>query len=155
MAGIIASAITSPLALSISTAVYPINLVAPANQRVKILRWSVMFDEETGDATPAIPITVDVGKGTLVTGTSALTANKVTAGSETLQTSVLQNGTGITTFSALDRSIVNPQTSYEVIFPMGQELIIQGGEEFIMRVTPGGVISTNGLNVKAKVWFEE
>ena len=158
MAGIIATAFTAKLALTASTRKTLVQITAPANQRVKILRWSVFFDEEIGDATPAIPLLVSVGKQSGGTG-SANTPIKNIVAAETLQTIAKDNFTVAATTTVMSSKVINAQTGYEVMFPMGQEIILAGGELFGIDVTPGTVISTGigatGLHAVATITYEE
>ena len=154
MAGINVTATTAKIAITTSSTFRLIQIAAPTNQRVKIKRWAVYFDEETGDATPAIPLTVAAGKHSASTGGTALTPVRNTPGSETLQATALHTLT-TSTLATLDTAIVNPQTGYEVIYPLGDEVILAGGEKFGIEVTSGGTVSTGGLNAIAKVWYEE
>lgn len=154
MASLIASVNTGKIALAASTVLTVLQIAAPANHRVKILRWGVFFDEETGDVTPAQPLLVEVGRISGATGGTAASLEKVQPGAETVQSVALTSMTGGTLVN-LDSAVVNPQTGYEVIYPLGQEVIMAGGEIFAVRVTPGAVISTDGLNALTKVWIEE
>ena len=156
MSDIFAVSTTAAIALVASTAKTILEIKAPTNHRVKILRWAVFFDEETGDATPSIPLLAELLKIT-VTGTgSANTPILARPASETIQTTAKDNFTVEGTLTDVyDQAIVNAQTGYEVIFPMGQEVIVAGGDLIGIRITPGSVISTGGLKVTAKIWFEE
>lgn len=154
MSGIIATAFTARLALAVSTRKTLLQLTAPANQRVKILGWSIFFDEEIGDATPAVPLLVSIGKQTSGTG-SANTPIKNIVAAETLQTTAKDNFSAAATTTIMESKIINAQTGYEVMLPMGQEIILAGGELFGIDVTPGSIISTGGLNAVATIKFEE
>ena len=131
-----------------------LQIAAPTNQRLKIKRWGVFFNEETGDSTPATPFVINIGKHTASTGGTALTLVKNSIGSETLQSTALHTLT-TSTLSTLDSAMVNAQTGYEVIYPLGDEIIIQGGEKFGIEATSGGTVSTGGVDVIVKVWYEE
>jgi hypothetical protein len=154
MAGILANATTAKIALTASTRKTILQLTAAANHRVKILGWSVFFDEEIGDATPAIPLLVSIGKQTSGTGTTN-TPVKIVIGTETLQTTAKDNFSSAATTTVMASKIINAQTGYEVMFPMGQEIYVGGAELFGIDVTPGAIISTGGLNVVANIIFEE
>ena len=154
MSGLIVTATTTKIAITSSSTFRLLQVAAPSNQRVKVLRWGVFFDEETGDATPATPLVVNAGKQTASTGSSTLTALRIPPGSETLQSTCLHTLT-TSTLLTVDSSIVNPQTGFEIIYPMGQEVVLAGGEKFGIEVTSGATISTGGLNAIAKIWYEE
>jgi hypothetical protein len=154
MAGIIANAVCAKAALTAATRLTLIQVTAPANQRVKILGWSVFFDEVVGNATPANPVLVSAGKQSGGTA-SALTPIKKVVAAETLQTTAKSIFSVAATTTVMESKVVNSQTGYEVILPMGQEIILAGGELFGIDVTPGATVSTGGLNAMANITFEE
>ena len=155
MAGINAVATTPKITISAtSTTYYVASITAPTNQRLKIKRFGVFFNEETGDATPAIPFEVYLGNATTPTGGSALTPVKLSSGSETLQASALYSLTSATV-DKRDYAFVNGQTFYEVFYAPGDEVIVQGGETFGIVVISGATISTGNLSVVAKIYYEE
>jgi len=156
MSDLFAALISPKTALSASTAKTILELTAPANHRIKIVRWGLFFDEETGDATPATPLLAELLKSTVTgTGTAAVPILARPA-SEVPQSTAKDTITVEGTLTDVyDSSVVNAQTGYEVIFPVGQEVIVAGGAAIAIRVTPGAVVSTGGLNVVAKIWFEE
>jgi len=155
MSGIIANAVTAPIALTASTKRSVIQLTAATNKRIKILGWSVFFDEEIGDATPANPLQVDIGRQTGGTGSGAITPKLRTSSSETLQTVGASAFTGVATTTVMESVYVNAQTGYQVLFPQGQEITVASGEKFGIDITPGATVSTGGLNVIANILFEE
>ena len=154
MANTIANAVTAKLSLTAATRKTLLQILAPNYQRVKVLGWSVFFDEEIGDATPANPVLVSIGKQSGGTGT-ANTPVKRTVGSETLQVTAKDNFSTAATTTVMESKLINAQTGYEVLFPLGQEIILAGGELFGIDVTPGVTISTGGLNAVANILFEE
>lgn len=154
MAGIIANIITAKAAVTASTRKTLAQVTAPTNQRVKILGWSVFFDEEIGDASPAIPVLVSVGRQTGGTG-SVNTPVKTIPGAETLQATAKDTFTVAATTTIMDSKVINAQTGYEILFTPGQEIVMGGGEIFGIDVTPGATISTGGLNVLARILYEE
>lgn len=161
MANVIASAVTSAVTFTKSTDESAtktiLQVVAPSTHQVKILRWAVFFNEETGDATPASPFLVEVGKHSSSDGTSsALSPKKVKPTTLTIQTAVNQTFTvNATMTDKLDLAYVNAQTGYEVIYPMGQEIVLDPSEALNLQVSSGAVLSTGSVNVVAKIWFEE
>jgi len=154
MAAVIVNATTAKLALTASTRKTMLQITAATNHRVKILGWSIFFDEEIGDATPSIPLLVSIGRQTGGTG-SANTPIKLGVYTETLQTTAKDNFTVAATTTITSSRVINAQTGYEILFPMGQEIILSGGEIFGIDVTPGATISTGGLNAVCNILFEE
>lgn len=154
MADLKATINTAKIAIVASATATLLQLVAPANQRVKISRIGVFFDEEVGDLTPANPLLIAVGRVTGTSGGTIIAAQKIEPGSEAVQTTALHTLAG-GTLETLDSASINPQAGYDVMYPMGQEIILAGGESFGVQVTSGAVISTDGLNAIAKIWFEE
>lgn len=162
MSGIILSALSGVTTFTKSsdesTTKTLLQIIAPSSQRVKILRWGVFFNEETGDATPAIPFTVTVGKNTTTDGSGGgtVTLTKVKPTPITPRTVANKNLTVTSTLtSELDLAYVNAQTGYEVIYPMGQEIELDPSEVFNVLVSSGSVLSTGNVGVLAKVWIEE
>jgi hypothetical protein len=154
MSGIIANAVTAKLALTASTRKTMLQLTAGSNQRVKILGWSVYFDEEIGDATPSIPLLVSIGKQSGGTGSANTPVLRTIAG-ETIHTTAKDNFSAPATTTIMESKVINAQTGYEILFPMGQEIIVGGAELFGIDITPGSVISTGGLNAVCNILFEE
>lgn len=157
MANLIGAATTSAITLVASTEKTALQITAGTNQKVKILRWGVFFNEETGDATPATPLLVKAGRHTVASGTgSSNTPKLVKKSGVSLRTTALDNFSAVATISdVLDEAYVNAQTGYEVIFPMGQEIELDPSETFSLNVVPGATLSTGGLSCIAKIWFEE
>jgi hypothetical protein len=154
MAGLIGHVKTIRLALAASTLKTVVQITAPTNQRLKILGWGVFFDEEVGDATPALPLYITVGRQVGGTGT-ANTPVRHGPQAETLQATAKDNFSVAATTTILDAKMVNAQTGYEIYYAPGQEIIVGGAELFGIDVTPGSVISTGGLNVVAHILYEE
>ena len=154
MSGIIANAVTAKLSLTASTRKTMLQITAASNHRVKILGWSIFFDEEIGDATPSIPLLVSIGKQSGGTGTANTPVKRVIA-SESLQTTAKDDFSAAATTTIMESKIINAQTGYEVMFPMGQEVILAGAELFGVDVTPGSTISTGGLKAVVNILFEE
>lgn len=154
MSGILLNATTAKLSLSASTRKTMLQITAAANHRVKILGWSIFFDEEIGDATPSIPLLVSIGKQSGGTGTANTPIKKMIA-AETIQTTAKDNFSVASTTTIIESKVINAQTGFEVLFPMGQEIILAGGELFGIDVTPGATISTGGLNAVCNILFEE
>ena len=157
MSNVIGAAVTTAITLVASTEKTILQIAAGASQKVKVLRWGIFFNEETGDATPAIPLLVKLGRHTTSSGTgSANTPKQVKKTSITLRTTALDNFSAVATITdVLDEAYVNAQTGYEVIFPMGQEVELDPSETLSINVVPGATISTGGLSCIAKIWFEE
>jgi hypothetical protein len=155
MATLFATALTAKIALTASTRKTIVQITAPTNQRLKILEWGVFFDEEVGDATPANPLLVSLCRQTGGTGTSN-TPVKNTPASESVQSTAKDNfSVAATNVAIVDTALVNSQSGYGKIYPMGQEPIVAGAELWGIDITPGATISTGGLNVVAYIKFEE
>jgi hypothetical protein len=148
MAAIRAVALTDEIALSAATAKTVIQITAPSNQRVVVKEWGVFFD---GIDPLAQPVQVELAKQSTAGTMSSLTLAKITPGSETVQTTASHTATAEPTESAvLDTVEVHPQSGYEKIFPLGEEIIVAGGERL-------GIVCTApaAVNVRAKIKFEE
>jgi hypothetical protein len=148
MAGIRAVALTDEIALSAATAKTVIQIIAPSNHRVIVKEWGVFFD---GVEPLEQPVQVELAKQSTAGTMSSLTPAKITPGSETLQTTASHTATVEPTESAvLDTVEVHPQSGYEKIMPLGEEIIVAGGERL-------GIVCTApaAVNVRAKIKFEE
>lgn len=148
MADIQAIAQTGEVALAAATAKTVLQIVAPANHKLKVLRWGVYFD---GINSSAEPVEVRLLRQTTAGTMSALTPTKLGTDAETLQTGAQHSATAEPTAGdVLDMCEVHPQAGYEVILPMGQEIKIPGGGRLgIECKAPASV------NVRAKIVIEE
>jgi len=138
MAGINVGAITAEVALTASTAKTTVQLVAASNHPIKVYRWGVAFD---GVSTTAEPVVVTLMRQSTAGTMSALTAVKLSNHSETLQTTAQHTATAEpTSGDVLDRVNVHPQSGFEIIFPLGQEIDVPGGGRI-------GIVCTAPANV--------
>jgi hypothetical protein len=140
---------TAEVALSAATAKTVIQLVAATNHRVKVLRWGVFFD---GVSVSAEPVQVRLLRQTTAGTMSSLTPVKLDDSlAETLQTTSQHTATAEPTAGdVVDVVEVHPQSGYEIIYPLGQEVIIGGGDRLGIECT-----APAGVNVRAKIVFEE
>jgi len=136
-------------ALAAATQETLIQLVAPANHRVKVLGWGIFFD---GVSTTAEPVDVVLQRQSTAGTGAALTPVPLDDSlAETLQVSAQQDFTVEPTSGAiLDTAEVHPQQGYQVMYPLGQEPIIGGGDRVGLRATAPAVV-----NCRAKIFFEE
>lgn len=149
MAAFIGIAQTAEVALAAATAKTVVQIIAPTNHRVKILRWGVFFDGISGTAEPVqVALCRQSTAGTM----SALTPVKADDSlAETLLTTAQYNATvEPTTGDVLDSVEVHPQSGYEIIYPLGQEMIIGGADRV-------GIVCTAPatVNARCKLIFEE
>jgi hypothetical protein len=86
---------------------------------------------------------------------SANTPVKCGVYTETIQTTAKDTFSASANTTIMDSIKLNAQTGYEVMYPMGQEIIVAGGTTFGIDATPGANISTGGLNLIARIKFEE
>lgn len=149
MAAFQGSLATVEIALSSGVPMTVLQIVAAANHRVKILRWGVFF---AGIAGTDEPVNVALNRQSTAGTSSALTPNKL---DDSLAETLLTTGRHTasvepTTGDLLDSILVHPQSGYEMVFPMGQEIIVGGGDRV-------GIICTApaGVDVRAKIIFEE
>lgn len=149
MAAFIGKALTSEIALSAAAAKTVLQLVAPANHRVKVLAWGVYFD---GTSSSAEPVQVRVLRQTTAGTMSALTPVKNDDSiAEALQTTAQHTATAEPTAGdVLEAKEVHPQSGYEKIYPLGQEIIIGGSDRVGIECT-----APAGVNVRADITFEE
>lgn len=154
MAGLIFDVVSPEITLTASSTKTLLQITAPANHRLKILGYSVAFNEPVGDATPAVPIVVNLGSQTGGTGGTTVTPVKRVAGSETLLTTAKHTLSAAATTTVQESQYVNSQTGINVMFPMGQEIIVAGsgifGVDFIT-----STLSTATLKTIIRLLVEE
>lgn len=136
-------------ALGVATIETVLQLVAPTNQRVKLLSFGVFFD---GTSVSAEPVQVDLQRQSTA-GTSA--ANTPVKVDDSLAETLLTTARDAFTVEPAGTDVlwvgeVHPQASYVEIFPLGQEFIIGGGDRLGIRCT-----APAGVNARAFMKFEE
>ncbi len=141
MAGLIFDLVSPEITLTASSTKTMLQMTAPTNHRVKVLGYTVSFNEPVGDATPAQPIIVTLGSQTGGSGGTSVTAVKRGAVSESVLTTATHSLSSAATTTAIEKQYVNSQTGVSVIFPMGQEITIGGGGIFGIDVTTGTLSS--------------
>lgn len=149
MAAFQGQAVTAEIALSAATAKTVVQVVAATNHRVKILGWGVFFD---GTSTTAEPVQVRLLRQTTAGTMSALTPTKRDDSiAETLLTTAQHTATAEPTAGDLLEAVeVHPQQSFMIMYPLGSEPIIGGGDRVGIECTAPATV-----NVRAQVLFEE
>lgn len=148
MARVFGSAVTSEIALSAATAKTVLQLVGATNHKVAVLGWGVFFD---GVSVTAEPVQVRLLRQTTAGTMSALTCYQTQTAAETIQTTAQHTATVEPTSSdVLDVLEVHPQSGYEIKFPPGHEIWVNGGSRLGIECTAPAV-----CNVRAKMFFEE
>lgn len=149
MAALLGTAVTAEVALTAATSRTALQLVAAANHAVRVLGFSATFD---GVSPTGEPVLVELVRQTTAGTMSSLTPVKKDPGrDETLQTTAQHTATAEpTTTDVLDRKEVHPQSGYEKLFPLGQEIIVPGGGRVGLRFT-----APDAVNVVAQLDFEE
>ena len=150
MAGIrVTAENTVAVALVAATEKTALQVNAPANQRLRILRIGIFFD---GASTTAVPVLARMFLVTTAGTNTALTLAKVVSSdSETLQTTAGENATIEGTNSTLlDQWLIHPQTGLDITYAMGQERMVVGGGRLAIKITAPAVV-----NVRCKLDFEE
>lgn len=149
MAAFIGIAQTSEIALTAATVKTVVQLVAPANHRMKLKRWKVSFD---GVSATAEPVQVELLRQTTAGTMSALTpVKKDDSLAETLQATAQHTATAEPTAGDILENVeVHPQSGYELIYPDGWEVIVGGGDRLGIRCT-----APAGVNVRALMEYEE
>lgn len=148
MAGLICIAQTAEVALVAATAKTIMQIIAPAQQRLKIKGWGVFFDGISGTDSP---VQVRLLRQTTAGTVSSLTPVKQVAGNETVQTTAGHTATvEPTAGDVLDIAEVHPQSGYEKLIPFDMPLEVPGGGRIGIECTAPDVV-----NVRAKIIFEE
>ncbi len=147
MAAVTVIAQTAEVALAAATVKTVVQVLAPANQRLRIKGWGVYFD---GVASSGEPVQVELLRQTSAGTMTSLTPTRRT-GTETIQSTALHTATvEPTAGDILDIAEVHPQTAYEVMYPYGEQPECAGGTRVGIRCTAPAIV-----NVRAKVIFEE
>ncbi len=148
MAGIKSFATTGEVSTGTSKKTL-LQVVAPANQRLKISQYKVCFKGVTNtDA----PILVEVARqSTAGTATSLALVKANASDDETLQASAQKNATvEPTETEVVDSSEIHPQGSYTWQATYGDELLVAGGTRLAIVVT-----SAVDVNATASMSIEE
>lgn len=149
MAAFQGQAVSPSTALAAATAKTVLQLVAVANHRVKILGYSVAFD---GASTTAVPVLVEmVRQSTAGTSSVNTPTKRDTDISDTLLTTARDTITvEPTTTDVMEEMLVHPQQGLIVLYPLGMEPIIGGGNRIGIRCTAPAVV-----NARVSMIFEE
>jgi hypothetical protein len=125
-----------------------VQIVAPANQRLKILEWGVFCK---GVTPTDVPLKVRLLRQTTTGTMSALTLFKRGTPAETIQSTAQQGASAEPTAGdVLAVREVHPQLGYQEKFAFGQEIIVPGGGRVGIEVTAAVSIS-----VVSEIVFEE
>lgn len=139
---------TAEVALAAATAKTVIQIIAPANHRVKVKSWGVFFD---GVSTTAAPVEVRLLRQTSAGTMSALTPVKTRPAAESLLVTAQHTATVEPSASdVVDVIEVHPQSGFEIQYTPGDEVIVGGGERLGIECTAPAIV-----NVRAKIRFEE
>jgi len=148
MADINAVANTVEIALSAGVAKTVIQIIAATNHKVKVKSWGVFFD---GISVTAEPVQVRLLRQTSAGTMTGLTPVKRGTDSETLLTTAQHTATvEPTAGDVMAAREVHPQSGYQEIFPMGDEVKIAGGGRVGIECT-----ASASVNVRAEIVFEE
>lgn len=141
--------LAAEVALSAGVAKTVLQLVAPTNHRVKILRFGVFFD---GTSTTGEPVQIRLLLQTTAGTMSALTPVKLDGGiSDTIQSTAQHTATvEPTAGSVIETYECHPQQGIYIIFPQGQEPILAGTTRIGLELT-----APASVNCRATIVFEE
>lgn len=125
-----------------ATAKTILQIVAPTNQRVRILEWGVYFDGTSGSAEP-VQVTLS-RQSSAGSGSSSVTPTKDDDSiGDSIQTTAIKGCTSEpTTGDTLRHKNVHPQGGYEWNATPGQDLICGAGDRI-------GIVVTAPANVNA------
>lgn len=151
MAGLVLVLTTPEIALSAATAKTVLQVAAPAQQRLKLMRWGVFFD---GISPSAEPVQVRLLRQTTAIGgtPTAVTPTLTQAGSESPQATAAYSAGGAepSAGNVLDVKEVHPQSGWDYTFPLGQEIHVTGGTRLGIECTAPATV-----NVRAVMVYEE
>lgn len=146
MAGLYLTANSGTQGVLAGTAETILQLVAPANQRLKIIGFSL-----TVAGTSAVDMTVRVLRQTSAgtSGTSVTPSKKEPAAAETIQSTAATNFSAEPTASSV-LEYKRLQGAFEKIYPFGQELIVAGAGRIGIECT-----AVAAASVAAEFTYEE
>lgn len=146
MSDLIWTAKTGEVSLSAATAKTVLQIVAPSNHRLKVLRWGVFFD---GTTVGNEPVLVEIVRQSTAGTMSALTLVKNDDSiAETIQSTAQHTATAEpTSGDVIDIAKVHPQSPWVVLFPLGQELKVGGGDRLGIRCTAADAVQVVGMFV--------
>lgn len=149
MADLQFSARVPEVALSSDTTGTVIQLIAPANQRVKVLRWGLFFD---GTQPRNEPVSVRILRQTSSGTATFFNPVKLDGSiSETIQTTARKTFTlEPTDGDILESYNIHPQQGIFVPYVLGQEIILSGGSRLGISCA-----APNDVNVTAFIVGEE
>ena len=147
MAGIYAAALVGATSVTGGTPLTVITLVAPTNQRLRVIEYEFSFDGTNSANTPAT-ITVSRTTGGTYTNTNAANVkiNDATATAETLQGKQNNTCTVQPTIGDVLRRFTVPVFGGTVIIPQtpGQEDYVIGGTQLGITVTAAQTVNFQG-----------
>lgn len=149
MARMFVSATAPEVALVSGTAKTVLQMGTPSNLRAPIIRWGVFFDGQSVTDEPVqVRLLRQTSSGTMTT----LAVRKLDGSlSESPQTIAQYDASAEPTAGdVLDGKEVHPQTGYEMIYPLMQEPIVQGGGRVGIECT-----ASSSVNVRSIMVLEE
>jgi hypothetical protein len=138
------------IALSAATPKTILQIVAPANQRLRLTGFGISFDGVTSSAEPVnVELCVQSDAGT---STAATPVKDGDPGSETLQGTARKNATAEpTTGNILRRYVFHPQGGgVERVFSYDEQILVPGGTRLGIRCTAAATV-----NAIAHMTYEE
>jgi len=145
MAGVGFRVPTAEQSLTAATAKTVLQVVAASNHRVKISNWGVAFK---GTSPTDAPVKVRLLRQTSAgTASAATVAKNNSADDETLQTTAQYNASEEPSAGDVLATVeCHPQAGYEVLLPLGQEIIVPGGGRL-------GIECTAAANQTVVAWM--
>lgn len=141
MAGLYGVAIAEDITLVADTAKLVLATTCPANQRQRLLGWSIT---PAGTSAVSFKVRIALLTGTL-SGTSVTPGKAPNIGSETIQSTFLHTVTGHTVSTVVRNKYL--QAGYSE----GMDLLLEGGGKYGMEITAVGAAAT----VRIEWIFEE
>lgn len=154
MAALVCSASTpAEVNLGAGSPITVLQIQAPANQRLRLVSWSVAFDATTTSTPVEVRLLRQTSSGTMSPTTPAKLDDSL---GEAVQTTASYNAVAepLNTGEVLEVKEVHPSSRYEKKYPVrGRGAVIVGGGDRLGIECRGP--ATGGVSCRAEIIFEE
>jgi hypothetical protein len=132
------TAVTAEVALAAATAKTVLEVTAPSTKTIAISEWWIEFDGTSGSAQPVV---VEI-----LRKTASITGSSLTPRSKDQQTDTLATAEHTATVEGTDGDVlyrfnIHPQGGKHVMFPLGDEIVVQKSGMIAIKATAPAVVN--------------